>query len=289
MYGYVIPDKPNLLMKEFSLYRAHYCGVCRAMAALFGQIPRLTVNYDITFFSLLMFDLTGTDAEFQEKRCAAHGFKMTGNVKRNKLLDKIAALNVLMSYRNLKDDIVDGGLKKAAPAMLLKHANKKAARLLPGADDMIKRRYASLIALEKENCVIVDMAADCFAAMMRDAGREILEEKFTESTGEFLYNLGRWVYLADALDDIDEDFKKKNYNPYLKAHNNFINRRQFIKDNFAEVSAPLYGSVNRMAELLQGFNLTKSRNLLRNIVIYGIRNKTEQLLKSEKKLPKEKI
>lgn len=276
-------------MKEFSLYRAHYCGVCRATAELYGQAARLATNYDITFFSLLMHDLTGTEAGFGQKRCVMHAFQKTGNITLNPLLEKIAALNILMAYNNLKDDVVDEGIKKTAPRLLLKGAYKKARKAMPAADASINKHYARLRALERENCGSPDRAADCFASMMRDAGKEVMGAKYFENAGEFLYNLGRWVYLADALDDIDEDFKEKHYNPFLAAYNNYEGRRQFIGANRADICASLYGSIGRMAELLQEFNLTQCQNLLRNIAVYGIRNKTEALLASEKKLPKDRV
>lgn len=28
------------------------------------------------------------------------------------------------------------------------------------------------------------------------------------------YNLGRWIYLMDAADDLEEDREKNNYNPF---------------------------------------------------------------------------
>ena len=33
------------------------------------------------------------------------------------------------------------------------------------------------------------------------------------------YIAGKWVYLADALDDLESDLKKKSYNPFLKKVN----------------------------------------------------------------------
>lgn len=52
MFGYILPDKPELKIKEYELYRAYYCGVCRAIKRRHGNIPRLTLTYDITFLAL---------------------------------------------------------------------------------------------------------------------------------------------------------------------------------------------------------------------------------------------
>ena len=34
-------------------------------------------------------------------------------------------------------------------------------------------------------------------------------------TEELLYHLGRWIYLIDAADDLEEDFASGSYNPLL--------------------------------------------------------------------------
>ena len=53
MFGYVIPDKPNMFMKDYSLYRAYYCGLCKAIGERCGETMRFLTNYDVTFLSLL--------------------------------------------------------------------------------------------------------------------------------------------------------------------------------------------------------------------------------------------
>ena len=287
MYGYVTPDKPNLLMKEFGLYRAHYCGYCRAVKKLYGQLPRITTSYDITFFSLFVHDVAGYEVAFEQRRCVPHAFQKTANITFNPLLERVAAIGVLSAYYKALDNRIDE--RKALPERLLKRAYRKAGKTLPEADKLFGKQYERLRELEKQNCKSVDMAADCFAEMMRGAGREVLLDKYTDGAGEFLYHLGKWVYLADALDDLESDFKKKRYNPFICAYANFQSREQFVRDNKAEICAAFYGSLNRMAEIFPELPLTQSQNLLRNIGIYGIRNKTEALLTAKKKLEREKV
>ena len=289
MYGYVVPDKPNLLMKEFGLYRAHYCGYCRAVKKLYGQLPRITTSYDITFFSLFVHDAAGVEAGFEQKRCAPHAFQKTTNITLNPLLERIAAVGILSAYYKALDNRLDDGAGKALPEKLFKRTYKKARKALPEADKLFGRQYARLRELEKQGCQSVDIAADCFAEMMKGAGCEVLGEKYYDAAGEFLYHLGKWVYLADALDDLESDFKKKSYNPFICAYGNFQNREQFVHDNSAEIRAAFYGSMNRMSEIFPELHLTQSQNLLRNIGIYGIRNKTEQLLNAKAKLKRERV
>jgi len=289
MFGYVLPDKPNLLMKEFSLYRAHYCGVCRAVKRLYGQIPRIALSYDITFFSLFVHDAAGYEVELRQNRCAFHGFQKTAGIALNPLLERVAAVCVMAAYYKADDDARDEGIKKALPKALLKRAYKKAKKALPLLDESFFKHFGRLAGLEKQGCESVDMAADCFAETVRAAGQAVLGEAYYPDAGEFLYHIGKWTYLADALDDLDEDYKKRLYNPFLAAYKNYAGREQFIKDNNADICAAFYGSVNRLAEIFPQLKLTQSQNLLRNIAICGIRKKTEQLLTATGKLKRERV
>jgi len=58
MYGYVVPVKAELGQADFCLYRAFYCGICKSIGKQYGQMPRFTTSYDITFLSVLLHDVT---------------------------------------------------------------------------------------------------------------------------------------------------------------------------------------------------------------------------------------
>ena len=57
MFGYVTPLKGELKVKEYELFRAYYCGVCNSIKRDFGNIPRMTLNYDMTFLAILLDSL----------------------------------------------------------------------------------------------------------------------------------------------------------------------------------------------------------------------------------------
>ena len=77
----------------------------------------------------------------------------------------------------------------------------------------IGQRLTTLQQLERENCSSLDRMADQFAMIMtamvptdrNETSRRVLEQ--------LLYHLGRWIYLIDAWDDLDEDLAHGRYNP----------------------------------------------------------------------------
>ena len=52
-------------------------------------------------------------------------------------------------------------------------------------------------------------------ALMADAAADLTDEKRRRILGQILYQLGRWIYLIDAADDLKKDTESGNYNPLL--------------------------------------------------------------------------
>ena len=75
MFGYVRYDLPNLLIKDFMLYKALYCGLCKSIGAACGQRARLSLTYDVTFLSALLHNMTGTDIRVEQQNCFEHAIR----------------------------------------------------------------------------------------------------------------------------------------------------------------------------------------------------------------------
>ena len=59
MFGYIVPEKPEMKIKEYELFRAYYCGVCRSIGKHHGQLRRLTLSYDTAFLAVLLSAAAG--------------------------------------------------------------------------------------------------------------------------------------------------------------------------------------------------------------------------------------
>ena len=44
MYGYVRPERGELKVREYELFRGAYCGLCHTLGERYGPIPRLFLN-----------------------------------------------------------------------------------------------------------------------------------------------------------------------------------------------------------------------------------------------------
>lgn len=290
MFGYVTPVKANLRQQDYVLYRAFYCGICAAIGRGYGALPRFSTNYDITFLSLLVHDVTNMNVELGEQRCIGNPLKKKLMVTSSALLDKLCAANIILTRHKLNDDVIDGGgVKKRVVRSALRRPYERAKAAFPEADAIVGARYAQLRELEKRGEKGVDRVAHCFASMLAELTRALVGDKADENVYGLCYNVGKFVYLADALDDVDEDRASGNYNPFLAVYGDCGPRKEFFAAHLDEISFTLNAMVNRAIECFNSIRFTQSYTLLKNIVYEGLRGKIAELLGSEKKLPPPKI
>ncbi|MDR2201567.1 MAG: DUF5685 family protein [Clostridiales bacterium] len=290
MYGYITPVKEQMTCSDFMTYRAFYCGICRATGKLYGQLPRFTTNYDMVFLSVLLHERADQDVTLENKPCVCNPFKKKVSVCRNKLLDKIVAANVILSYYKAHDGVLDKqGFKNRLARRVLSGPYKKARAFCPQIDGAVKRRYDELFRSEKAGETSIDKAADSFASMLSEVATLILGDGADAQTAKLCYNVGKFVYLADALDDIDGDFKKKRYNPFLARFPDFKGRREFMTEHKDELEFILAVTVNRAIECFNQMPPGPNGNLLANVVHKGMRDKVAKLFASVKKLPRQRL
>ena len=82
MFGYIKPETPYLYIKDDTLYKALYCGVCKSIGGQCGQVARFALTYDVAFFSALTHNMAGEDVKIEPKRCVAHWIKKRPIAKR---------------------------------------------------------------------------------------------------------------------------------------------------------------------------------------------------------------
>ncbi|MBE6667878.1 MAG: hypothetical protein E7607_06180 [Ruminococcaceae bacterium] len=220
MFGYVRVNKPELKVKEYELYEATYCGLCRSMGKCTGQCSRMTLSYDFAFLALIRVNLAGARTHFGMKRCIAHPLKKKQYMVNNPSLEYCAGAAALLNYHKVADDLSDErGTKKlkARLAMpMVKRARKKALKKqnLSDLDGKIAEGLKRLSSLEAEKKASVNEPAEIFGRILGDImsyGLEGADARVAYSLG---LAVGKWIYIADALDDWEDDARKNRYNPF---------------------------------------------------------------------------
>lgn len=281
MFGYLIPDKPYLYMKDDTLYKALYCGVCKSIGKTCGQRARFTLTYDVAFLSAMAHNIIGKDVDVKKSRCVAHQITRRPIAKPDEISDMLACVNVILAYYKLKDDILDEN-KGSVKSAVFKKGYKKAKKLYPNIDKIVSDCYSNLLRLEKENSDSVDIVSDCFAVMLKEISKEVFGAKATENTNELMYAVGKWIYLIDALDDYDKDVKSGNYNVF-KSYYKAENYKCLIAEFENEIIFIFSGI---FAQIAENFNFIKSHfnnDLVSNILFRGIPKKTQSIIDKGKK------
>lgn len=280
MFGYVRYDLPNLYLKDLMLYKAMYCGLCKSIGAACGQMARVGLTYDVTFLSALLHNMTGTDITVEKQNCFEHRLKKRPIAKVDELTKELGALNTVLLYYKLTDDIVDGG-KGRGRRLWFKKGFKRAKKQYPELVAIVESFMKEQERTEKSKTDSPDMAADPTACMMRELSDHFLKEHASVHTRQLFYALGKWVYLIDALDDYEKDVKKKNYNPFVLSYK-AKTRAELMEKHGGDVAFLFDTMFFDMREGLGGIEFHFNRDLTDNVILRGLPMETARVMKGEK-------
>ena len=210
----------------------HYCGVCKSIGRRYGLFPRLGLVNEFGMLALILtlLSMENRNQKVLVKGCVAHPWKKAPSVIDSQYVDYAADLNVAFVYYKLLDSWKDDKnvFAKAGSALCMRRAAAKAEKRIPQACQSIRENLNLLSSLESEKCDSIDAASDTFASLMRDifllapgmkealaSGSEYDTAEKLVSLGNLGYYIGKWVYIVDALYDLEEDRKHGSYNPIL--------------------------------------------------------------------------
>ncbi len=267
-----------MYIKDFSVFQAYYCGLCKELGRTGGPLTRLCTNYDVAFYNALLHSIADTPVKFETKKCYINWRKKTVVIP-DELTKKTADIAVLLVYYNAEDDVLDGKRSRIFVKARLALRKRAAAKRLPEIDKMMKESFSRLHEIEKRNSSNIDEAADPFASLLRDVTCALV--KTDEGTDIFTYNLGRLIYLFDAVDDVEKDAKDNRYNPLLAAYGTCKSKSEFLKKNMEDVDFLLRSTYNRLVGAYNAMHIVVSEGMLSNTVYLGIMKQMTRLLKGE--------
>ena len=130
----------------------------------------------------------------------------------------------------------------------------------------------------------MDEAADPFGQMIKVILRiGCQEENYKKNKAiEWLgYNIGKWIYIIDAFDDIEKDIKKKNYNPLLFQFKYNNEEVEEFKDRIKEEIK--FNLIHTLAQAASAFELLdlKNKNIIENILYLGMEKKQNRFGRKE--------
>lgn len=265
MFGYVTINKAELKVKDYEKYHGFYCGLCHALKEKYGSAGQMTLTYDMTFVTLLLTSLYEEKSTYEKEHCIVHPVNKHLAIY-NRFSEYGADMNMLLTYYKLLDDWKDDKNAKALiMAGLLKEKCRKAAKDNPRQARAIKDYIVQNKACEEAKERDFDKVAGCTGRMMA----ELLcyrEDEWSPYLRQLGFYLGKFIYLMDAYDDLEEDKKKGNYNPLIYLE------EEGMKPEQAEAKA-LDMLTMMAAGAAAGFEklpILVNTDILRNILYSGI-------------------
>lgn len=261
MFGYIVVNKSEMKFKEFDKYHSYYCGLCRGLKEKYGKAGQLTLSYDMTFLLILLSGLYEPETKLADDRCLIHPFEKH-QIRTNIFTEYIADMNLLFSYYKCLDDWED---EKKVHQLIL-------GKILEGKSGKYNNIYAKKIRkiehlmydfskAEKDGVKNIDTMAGMFGEIMGEIVA-YKEDEWHENLYRLGFYLGKFVYLLDAYEDVEDDIAKNRYNPL---------KYKFLEVNFEEECRTIL--IMMMSECCREFEklpIIENVEILRNILYSGV-------------------
>lgn len=276
MFGYVRTDTPYLYIKDDTLYRGVYCGVCKGIAEVCGQTARMGLSYDVAFLSAILHNIAGVDVVLEKQHCLTHCVRSRMMANVDELTRRLGALNTALVYYKLTDDIADGD-KGRGKRLWFRKGLARAEKKYPEIVRIVRENLTEQAKTEQAQTDSLDRAADATARIMAEFSDYALEKAATPTTNRLFYTLGKWIYLIDALDDYDKDKAKGAYNPFVLAYGAESRCALLHGEHGDEVRYVFHAMFFDIRECLSEIDFHFNRDLSDNILLRGLPMVTERI------------
>ena len=280
MFGYIRAYKPELRVREWELYKAVYCSLCKRLGKNFGIAARFTLSYDFVFLAMLKMSMQDGFGGTERKRCAFNPLKKCNYcIGCDDDLDFSSNAAMIMLYFKITDNIRDEkGFKKLKYKLakrLFSRPYKKSAKACPQIEKAVEDYIAQQNELEDSGCNIIDMAAEPTAKVLSEIFSMCSENERDKTVLSRLgYCIGRYIYILDATSDYEKDKKSNSYNPYILAGVSGAEVRERAK-------MQLYNCINEAGKAFELLNIYKMKNILGNIIYLGLEDTFKKEISNE--------
>lgn len=261
MFGYVVINRPEMKVRHYDEYHSWYCGLCRELKERFGIRGQISLTYDMTFVILLLDGLYEPPVNVGTTYCAVHPL-IRQRIRKSAVTEYGADMNLLLSYYKCMDDWKDEKkLARLLYAKLIEGKNRKLTAGYAKKTEKIISLLKELTALEKAGETDLDRMSGCFGRLME----EVLcwkEDRWEKGLRRLGFYLGKFIYLLDAYDDLEEDLKKGSYNPFKET---------CLREGFdAYVQGLLTMMITEASREFEKLPILRHEEILRNILYSGV-------------------
>ncbi len=261
MFGYIVINKSEMKFREFDVYHSYYCGLCRRLKEKYGFLGQMTLSYDMTFLIMLLTGLYEPDTLSKWCKCLAHPLEKH-LARINQFTDYAVDMNVLLSYYKCMDDWEDERkARRLAYGKLLEPKYKRVEAAYGEKVHCVDRLLREISEKEHGQEEDIDQISGRFGELMAEIFAWKPDE-WEESMRKIGFYLGKFVYLMDAYEDLEEDKKKGTYNPFVS-----MSRSQGFEEDSKKILTMMMAECSREFEKLP---ILQDVEILRNILYSGV-------------------
>lgn len=285
MFGYTIPIESLLSQDDRRVYRSYYCETCHHLREEYGFIPTLTVNYEMTFANMF-FNSILEGGKLIDNKPGGLFCIMRHSASDDDLMHRLTAYTILVAKNSLVDDVADDNndLKGKLGLLALNPAIRKACREFPEYDRLIMEGYEELRKLEASGEKDPFVAGRYSAQSMIDVFDVMLGDRIDDDIRELFRGFGVWVYIMDAIEDLDDDFREGQYNPFLVGNDGFRDKKQFVRDNIFAIGETVGKAIRDIQDSYARVRprLRFNQNIMDNIINIGLSTSAHRVIRGDR-------
>ena len=285
MFGYTIPVEGLLSNDDRRIYRSYYCETCHHLREEYGYIPTLTVNYEMTFANLF-FNSILDEGKLIDNKPGGFLCIFRHSASDDELMHKLTAYTILVAKNSLVDDVADNNndLKGKLGLLALNPAIRNACKEFPEYDRVIMEGYEELRRIEGTGEKDPFIMGKYSAQSMLDVFDIMLGNRIDDDIRELFRGFGIWAYIMDAIEDLDEDHKEGQYNPFLVDNDSFHDKKQFIRDNIFMIGEIMGKAIK---DIQDSYAVVRPRlrfnhNIIDNIINVGLSASAHRIIRGDK-------
>lgn len=261
MFGYIIINKAELKFKEFDIYHAYYCGICRDLKRKYGIAGQMSLSYDMTFLAILLTGLYEPETVKSDCKCMVHPFERHPT-RSNMFTEYAADMNVLLNCYKCSDDWEDERkLWKLVYGRLLESRSGKLKQEYQEKVRKIRLLMQEFSEAEESARADIDTLAGLFGQVMAEIVA-VREDEWAETLRRLGFFLGKFIYLLDAYEDVETDIKKGTFNPLKKKYE--------CPDFEEECKTILMMMMSECCREFETLPILENAEILRNILYSGV-------------------
>jgi hypothetical protein len=209
----------------------------------------------------------------------------------NEALDYAANASAILAYEKCRDDVADergwAKIKARVRCFFIKGAYRRAKKRYPELANAVRAHLARLAEKERARVPSVDEVAAVFGDLLADLAAHGLQDAQARLAKAIGWQTGRFIYIIDAIDDLEEDARRGRYNPFLLLYGGPLDSeaRQGVQSALIHCLA----DPEPAFDLINDSNAPNRSEVLKNILYLGMPATVKQVLFGKKKDKKEDI